>query len=110
MNTNPLKQGILTENSSGVGSVTRAMVRERAVELTVINGHSAQEVSTTEWEQAKWELTGVPESSPGEQDHEFGYQLMRRIAEVAIKCLQATQQSLIEEARRSGPPTGSNVE
>ena len=60
MNTNPLKQGILTENSSGVGTVTRAMVRERAVELTVINGHSAQEVSTTEWEQAKRELTGVP--------------------------------------------------
>jgi CRP-like cAMP-binding protein len=31
-----------------------------------------------------------------EQDHELGYQLMRRIAEVAIKCLGATQQRLVE--------------
>jgi CRP-like cAMP-binding protein len=30
-----------------------------------------------------------------EQDHELGYQLMKRIAEVATQCLQATQQSLI---------------
>jgi len=30
-----------------------------------------------------------------EQDHELGYQLMKRIAEVATICLQATQQSLI---------------
>ena len=30
-----------------------------------------------------------------EQDHEFGYQLMKRIAEVATKCLQATQQSFV---------------
>jgi CRP-like cAMP-binding protein len=31
-----------------------------------------------------------------EQDHELGYQLMKRIAEVATKRLQATQRSLIE--------------
>lgn len=30
-----------------------------------------------------------------EMDHEFGYQLMKRIAEVATKCLQATQQSFV---------------
>ena len=30
-----------------------------------------------------------------EQDHELGYQLMKRIAEVATQCLQFTQQSLI---------------
>ena len=30
-----------------------------------------------------------------EQDHELGYQLMKRIAEVATQCLQSTQQSLI---------------
>jgi len=30
-----------------------------------------------------------------ELDHEFGYQLMKRIAEVATKCLQATQQSFV---------------
>jgi hypothetical protein len=45
MNTNPLKQGALTENSAGIGTVTRKMVRERAIELAVITGRSAPEVS-----------------------------------------------------------------
>ena len=57
MKTNPLKDGVLTENSAGIGTVTRKMVRERAVELAVINGRSAQEVSKSDWEQAKRELT-----------------------------------------------------
>ena len=61
MNTNPLKQGALTENSAGLGTVTRKMVRERAVELAVINGRSARDVSKSDWEQAKRELTGEPE-------------------------------------------------
>ena len=61
MKINPLKDGVLTENSAGLGTVTRKMVRERAVELAVINGRSAQEVSKTDWEQAKRELTGKPE-------------------------------------------------
>src|SRR5271169_6157551 len=56
MKTNPLKDGALTENSAGIGTVTRKMVRERAVELAVINGRSAQEASKTDWEQAKREL------------------------------------------------------
>ena len=34
------------------------MVRERAVELAVINGRPAQEVSKSDWEQAKREMTG----------------------------------------------------
>ena len=58
MNTNPLKNGALTENSAGVGSVTPKMVQQRAVELAAINGRSAQDVSTSDWEQAKLELTG----------------------------------------------------
>lgn len=61
MSTNPLKQDDLTENSVGLGTVTRAMVRARAVELAVINGRSAQDVSKTEWEQAKRELMGEPD-------------------------------------------------
>src|SRR5271165_4154050 len=66
MKTNPLKQGLLTENSSGIGTVTRKMVRERAVELAVINGHSSQNVSKSDWEQAKRELTGEPDQDPKE--------------------------------------------
>jgi hypothetical protein len=66
MKTNPLKEGALTENSAGVGTVTHKMVRERAVELAVINGRSAQEVSKSDWEQAKRELTGDPVTDANE--------------------------------------------
>jgi hypothetical protein len=66
MNPNPLKQGNLTENSKGIGTVTRKMVRERAVELAIINGRSAQEVSKSDWEQAKLELTGKAGIDPKE--------------------------------------------
>jgi hypothetical protein len=65
MNSNPLKQGLLTENSTGVGTVTRKMVRDRAIELARINGH-AQEVSKSDWEQAKRELTGGVDEEPKE--------------------------------------------
>ena len=34
-----------------------------------------------------------------ELDHEFGYQIMKRIAEVATKCLQAAQQSFLANRR-----------
>jgi hypothetical protein len=60
MNENPLKDGVISENSAGIGTVTRKMVRERAVELATINGRSAQEVAKSDWEQAKRELTGEP--------------------------------------------------
>lgn len=64
MNTNPLKQGLLTENSAGIGSVTRQMVRERAEELALIGGRPAAEVSKADWAQAKRELTGEPDMDP----------------------------------------------
>lgn len=66
MNKNPLQQGVLTENSSGLGTVTRTMIRERAVELALINGRSAPEVAKSDWEQAKRELTGEPGVDPKE--------------------------------------------
>jgi hypothetical protein len=66
MKTNPLKQGALTENSAGIGTVTRKMVRTRATELALINGRSAQDVSKADWEQAKRELTGEPDADAKE--------------------------------------------
>ena len=66
MKTNLLKEGTLTENSAGLGTVTRKMVRERAAELAVINGHTAVDVSKSEWEPAKRELTGEPDADPKE--------------------------------------------
>jgi hypothetical protein len=66
MKTNPLKQGALIKNSTGIGTVTRGMVRDRAVELAAINGHPAQNVSKSDWEKAKRELKGEPDIDPNE--------------------------------------------
>ena len=44
--------------------VTRAMVRERAVELAVIEGRDPRGVSKSGWEQAKRELTGESDTEP----------------------------------------------
>jgi hypothetical protein len=57
-----MKEGALTENSAGIGTVTRQMVRERAVELAIINGRSAQNVSKVDLDEAKRELTGEPDT------------------------------------------------
>ena len=56
----------MTENSAGLGTVTRKMVRERAVELAVMDDRSAREVSKSDWQQAKRELTGQPDMDPKE--------------------------------------------
>ena len=64
MKTNPLKEGRLTENSAGIGTVTPKMVRERATELAVIDGRPARDVSKSESEQARRELTGEPDLDP----------------------------------------------
>jgi hypothetical protein len=66
MKTNPLKQGALTNNSAGIGTVTRKMVRARAVELAAINGRSAKHVSKADLEQANRELTGRSNTDPKE--------------------------------------------
>jgi hypothetical protein len=66
MKTNPMKEGALTENSAGIGTVTQKMVRERAVELASINGRSAQNVSKADLQEAKRELTGEPDTDPKE--------------------------------------------
>jgi hypothetical protein len=55
---NTLKDGTLSNNSAGIGTVTPGMVRERAIEVALINGRSAQHVSNADWDQAKRELTG----------------------------------------------------
>ena len=58
MKTNPLKQGLLTENSAGIGTVSRKMVRERGGQLAEIHGRSADHVSKSDWEQAKAGIDG----------------------------------------------------
>jgi hypothetical protein len=66
MNPNPLKEGVLTENSAGIGTVTPKMVRQRAAELAVIDGHPLHDVPNSECEEARRELTGEPDTDPRE--------------------------------------------
>ena len=56
----------MTENSVGIGTITHRMVRERALELAVINGRSAQETSKSDWDQARRELMGNSDPDPNE--------------------------------------------
>ncbi len=64
MITNPLKEGTLTENSEGLGTVTPEMVRARAAELAVINGRPADGATRADQDQARRELTGDPQVDP----------------------------------------------
>lgn len=58
MNSPPLYQGTLTDSSAGSAPVTREMVRARTRELTLLAGRSPLQVSQSDYEQAKRELTG----------------------------------------------------
>ena len=66
MKTNILKQGVLAENSAGVGTVTREMVHTRAGELAAIDGRLPNGVTMFDLAQAKRELTGEPDADPKE--------------------------------------------
>ena len=55
MNKNPLNKGVLTENSIGLGTVTRGMVEARANELAAIAGRVPPQPSAVDYEQAKRE-------------------------------------------------------
>ncbi len=66
MKPNPLKQGVLTQNATGLGTVTRSMVHARAVELAVINGRSQHDLAQSDWQQAKRDLAGAPGPDPNE--------------------------------------------
>ena len=61
MTRNPLKDGNISENSSGIGTVTRQMVLGRAEELAIIDGSWLHNVSSSDFEQARQQLTGGPD-------------------------------------------------
>jgi hypothetical protein len=64
MKKNPLKDGVISENSAGVGTVTRQMVQARAAELAIIDGHLSHDATASHFAQAKRELIGVPDMDP----------------------------------------------
>jgi hypothetical protein len=66
MKTNLLAQFALTESSAGNGTATRGMMRDRAIELAIINGRPAHDASKSDWEQAKRELARQLATDPKE--------------------------------------------
>ena len=64
MKKNPFKDGVISENSAGVGTVTRQMVQARAAELAIIDGHLSHDATASHFAQAKRELTGAPDMDP----------------------------------------------
>ena len=123
MKKNPLNKGVVSKNFAGIGTVTRAMVRARAEELALIDGRTAHEISTDDWEQAKRELTGggdpdldqqglayepgfpgrqVPESPPEDEDAEGQGETAQLIQEGVAEAehdqmLQAAKKALHED-------------
>jgi len=71
MKENRIEEGRFTEHAHGLGTVTEAMVRQRARELALINGRSEDQVLDSDLDQAHRELTGEerlePQSSPAEE-------------------------------------------
>src|ERR1700744_1650671 len=61
-------RGIISDHFHAVGTVTREMVRERAREIAIINGHSVNHCTKQDWEEAQRELTGAIPSLDSEED------------------------------------------
>jgi len=63
---NPLKDGALTDNSKGLGTVTVKMIKDRAIEIAWMSGRGAHELKPVDYVEAKRELTGDPVVNPDE--------------------------------------------
>jgi len=74
MKENPIDKGRFTSHAHGLGTVTEAMVRQRARELAIINGRSQNNILESDLEEARRELTGrervTPEPPAAEQIEE----------------------------------------
>lgn len=66
METNPLKEGALTENSKPLGTVTQKMIKDRAIEIAWVNGRGANELKPSDYVEANRTLTGQPDADPKE--------------------------------------------
>jgi hypothetical protein len=56
--TNPVNKGVISNNFSGAGAVSRAMIDKRACELALLSGRPAKEVTAADFDQAERELSG----------------------------------------------------
>lgn len=79
MNTNPLQEGSIIIHGIGIGTVTRGMVRERAVEPAVINGRLAHEASKLDWDEARQSLENLTKQPPIHDFKNLGSRRMSRL-------------------------------
>jgi len=122
MNTNPLKQGNIAVNLSGIGTVTWEMVKQRASEIAVINGRTDGRIQESDWVEARSELTGSMEAdptagtegwssaiggtgkvapeSPGEDTDEEGHSTSAQLVEQGLQ--EAEHDTMLRAARKSG--------
>ena len=59
-----IDKGRVSEKGHGLGTVTEEMVRQRARELAVINGRTAEQVLDSDLGEARRELTGEERLTP----------------------------------------------
>lgn len=57
-----LTEGVSNSNPTDIGKASRKRLRERAVEIAALEGRTPQDAGKSDWEQAKHELNGDPES------------------------------------------------
>jgi hypothetical protein len=62
MKTDPSEEATLTAGSARAGAVTCEAGRRRAYELAVINGRTPVQVTKSDWEQARRELSGAADT------------------------------------------------
>ena len=60
----------MIEDSAGSGKMSRKLMRERAVEVAISQGRTAQDVSKSDWEQAKRDLQIEPDTDESERAQE----------------------------------------
>ncbi len=64
MKTNPLKQGSISANLTGLGAITWEMVKKRASEIALINARADGQIQEADWIEAMKELTGETDEDP----------------------------------------------
>jgi hypothetical protein len=58
METNPTNRGVISNNFSGIGAVSRELIDKRAAELALLAGRPDREATEADFEQAERELSG----------------------------------------------------
>ena len=67
METNPSNRGVISNNFSGIGPVSREMIDKRAAELALLAGRPNREATEDDFEQAERELSGGSELDAEEE-------------------------------------------